>query len=89
MRVLKDMVLICVKNKKTDSLVSTTMNRKGIVQLSGTEEIKIEEEVLFGEDFEEIDLNKSDPLHRYYLMNKNNIKIIFEKDNNLLFFKKD
>jgi len=80
MRVLNGRILVAVKATTTDSLVAEDNSRKGHVTVSGTTEIKVDEEVLFGDAYEEIELGPRSST-RYYLMEKENVKIIYDGDN--------
>jgi hypothetical protein len=74
MRVLNNKVLVTVK-KKTGGLVLEDEDvRKGRVYLSGSDQVHKNEEVMFGDDFEEIQMGGE---HRAFLMDQENIKIVF------------
>lgn len=78
MRVLNDKVLVRVGDKnKSKLIVNSSEERRGVVHLSGTEEIEEGEEVLFGDKCETIlETNEGNAL---ILMDKDNIKIIYDK----------
>lgn len=81
MRVLKGRVLVTIDTKKTESeliIEQADDVRKGVVYLSGSEEVHPNEEVMFGDEFEEIQMSGD---HRAFLMSDENIKLIFGEKN--------
>lgn len=93
MRVLKDKVLVAITATTTDSLVAETRIRKGKIYITGSSQVDIGDEIIFGDNFEEIEINR-EIATRYYLMDEANIKIVFdlnssEKKNVLPFLKKE
>lgn len=81
MRVLNGYVLVAIKTETTDSLVRTQETRKGTVEISGTSQLKEGEQILFGEAFEEIELETRYQV-RYLLMKEDNVKIVLGEDPN-------
>jgi len=78
MRVLKKRILVEVCNTSSDPLVSTFDHiREGIVQVSGSDQIKEKDKVIFGEVFEEVSIKVTAGM-RYLLMEQENVKIIFD-----------
>jgi hypothetical protein len=71
---------VSVTVNSADSLVADYNHRRGVVTLTSSPEVAVNEEVLFGDDFEEIDLEDSRTNTRYYLMHEDNIKVIFGDD---------
>ena len=80
MRVLKGMILVTAP-KKQDSDSSLILEedevRKGSVYLTGSDQVKENEEVMFGDEFEEIQMGGE---HRAFLMEESNVKLIFDGD---------
>ena len=76
MRVLKEHILVsAIKVEKSELVIEEDDTpRKGKVIVSATEEIKVGEEVLFGDRFE--NLKDWDETKDYLLMHKSNIKLI-------------
>lgn len=95
MRVLKDNILVQINIDTDNELFKGDDKRRGIVKITGSDQVSVGEEVLFGEKFEEIELEKRSN-SRYYLMHETNIKVIYDFDPNtpqenkqvLPFFKK-
>lgn len=79
MKVLSGRILVAVKATTTDSLVAEDNSRKGSVTVTGTSEISVNDEVLFGDTYEEIEIGPRSST-RYLLMEKENVKIIYEGD---------
>ena len=77
MRVLKGKVLVTAP-KKQESVTSLILEeediRSGEVYLSGSEQISKNESVMFGDEFEEIQMGGD---HRAFLMDESNVKLIF------------
>lgn len=84
MRVLTEHILVAVNVTTTDRLVADDSPSRGIVHVSGfSAQVKKGEEVLFGKDYEEIDLGIRKKT-RYYLMHESNIKIIYQDGDDLV-----
>lgn len=84
MRVLKDKVLIAMNvagTKKSDLIRSNDHLREGKVFISNSEQILNGESVIFGEDFEEVTDLSTDSI-KYFLMHEQNIKVIFDAQEN-------
>jgi len=95
MKVLKGKSLVAIQATILSSLVAYTYSRRGSVSISGSDQMNAGDEVLFGDKFEEIDLGLTVQNQRYYLMDEENVKIIYDgvpdpaEDNVLSFFKKE
>lgn len=79
MRVLKGKLLIAVQAASADSLVGDTTSRRGFVEVTGSDQVEVGADVLFGESFEEVQA-ESGSTKRFYLMKEDNIKIIYDGD---------
>ena len=77
MRVLKGKVLVEIADRAGKIIVVDDEVRKGVVELSGSDQIKPGESVIFGDQYEELDISGSGK-SKYYLMDESNIKIIFD-----------
>lgn len=77
MKVLQGNILVLVKTHSENDLVQNRDVRKGKVVVSGSNQIHVDNEVLFGDKFEEIQIEKSQNF-RYYLMKEDNVKIIYD-----------
>jgi hypothetical protein len=74
MRVLNENVLVVVEKKEGGLIIEDDEVRKGKVYLSGSDEVSKDEEVMFGEDFEEIALTGG---FRAFLMPVKNVKLVY------------
>jgi hypothetical protein len=80
MRVLNGRILVAIKTTTTDSLVAEDNSRRGKVTVSAANEIRVNEEILFGEKFEEVSELEVRGSTKYYLMEKENVRIIYDGD---------
>jgi len=81
MRVLKGKILVNVPQKASGIIIQGSQQRRGVVAISNTEQIKVGEEVLFGEDCETI--NDDDNGGALILMKEENVKVIYEGESNV------
>lgn len=79
MRTLKGKIVVQIPLSSSDSLITSYDHiRKGFVVLTGSDQIQKDEEVLFGNNFEEVEL-PGNVKTTYYFMDESNVKVIFEK----------
>lgn len=79
MKVLQDRILVAIQSRADESDLVDRAIRKGRVAVSGSKQIKLDDEVLFGEDYEEIEVEGL-PKATYYLMHEQNVKIIYDSE---------
>ena len=77
MRVLKERILVAIKAMSSNVLIPTNLGREGRVEVSGSVQINPGDTVMFGENFEEIEIEKK----KFLLMNETNVKIIYDGPN--------
>ena len=75
MRVLKGKIIVTTQQEQGALIIKGDEKRRGIVAVSGSEQIQQGEDVLFGEDFETV--TDDDAGQAYLLMNEDNVKIIY------------
>ena len=77
MKVLQGNILVLIKTHSENDLVQNRDIRKGKVVISGSSQIQVDNEVLFGDKYEEIQLERQNSI-KYYLMSEDNVKIIYD-----------
>ena len=81
MRVLKGKILVKTQQRQGSIIIEGDHKRRGFVSVSGSDQIGVGEEVLFGEDFETV--TDDDAGSAAILMNEDNVKIIYGEPKNV------
>lgn len=79
MKVLKDRILVRIPEQDQESKLKGFDLSEGFVHLSGSSQIEVGEYVKIGTDHEEIEIEDTSN-SRYFLMDENNVKLIFDKE---------